>query len=1216
MTVDVHRPSTPNALLIDTGANVSVYTDPTLFVELCPPTTTLFVCFGPKSKMNVQGVGCVIFNFTDSGGTTHTVTIFDVLYVPTQPHNIICLRDIFVNGGGINLDHAPYYVRWKVNSVDVYHDISFSDDLPYALITRVQQVNSVRKSVHTSDKTAYTHARFGHIGTAKLQQLHHLGHLNSNDQVSTPTFSCEVCTRANARLDPYPSRQDFRATHPNHTFHTDLIILPKEGSYRYLLLVLDEFTRYIFPAPLATKDKAAEALLCIMKRAQVLHLDKIKFIHNDQGGEFQSTVFRIAKEELGIATEFVPARCHESNGLIERANRTIQEKVRALLIAACLPDSFWSEAALHAVHLYNLTPHSSLPSAEGVCTPHATYMKESPERLQRMYDQLVPFGTLCNVTLTDEHLRKLAPRSVPAVVLGTGPSTTQYRVCLLKEKSVKVHIVRHITISAEQQSEILHRTTGPFGTTRRGNTTFLPTTRDIQVNTVALPHTVPSMHALTVSTACSPEPAALQTPAAGQERLQSAAPPAALCDESATRGVCTTIQPLNTAEAGQGLDCRRKSSPGPLADSPLPPRSKGTAGGHSAGTRPYNAPAPSQTSALSTAGGILSEGPLPCEPRIQPGADNRLRGAVLPNSGCSRDPRRRGRLRRANGRNSLKHEKPDEPPLHVASASPEANEWMPALHEEYESLVAKSVFDLVQRPASIPVIKGKWVLKVKRDENGDIERFKARYVAKGFAQRHHVHYEDVWAPTAHYSTLRLLFAVAVERCYSIRHVDVKCAFLNGCIEEELYVEQPELINDGNPQHVWRLRKALYGLKQAGRQWHLYLTEVMHDLNFRRAGYDPALFVSCSSDFFVLMWVDDLFLIGTPEACSEFTAAALKRFDSRDLGEAHWLLGMAIQRDDAGTMTLSHSQMIENMLTRYGIQPQRTTNVPLEPNQPVGPDPHRHSRKHVEDQLLEVDSELETTKLNDKLRQFDASAQELDEAGKQRYMQIVGSLQYVATVTRPDICFAASSLARYMSCPTAHLLNCAERVLKYLSSTKTHVLTYKKSGTDFNLTGYSDADWAGCEVTRKSTSGILIYLNGSPVYWRSKRQPIVTMSSTEAELVALTELSLQVKWLKNLATHDLNLPLSVTPLLCDNNSTVTLAKDPIASDRTKHIEVRHRKVQELVETKEVEVKWIPTEEQAADILTKPLARPTFMKLKEQLQVQAQVKFKTEEVSSIG
>ena len=122
---------------------------------------------------------------------------------------------------------------------------------------------------------------------------------------------------------------------------------------------------------------------------------------------------------------------------------------------------------------------------------------------------------------------------------------------------------------------------------------------------------------------------------------------------------------------------------------------------------------------------------------------------------------------------------------------------------------------------------------------------------------------------------------------------------------------------------------------------------------------------------------------------------------------------------------------------------------MEPNQPVGPDPHRKSRKVTEDQLKQTEAQLDIDKLNAKLAQYNSSAEVLNQEDKQRYMQIVGSLQYVATVTRPDICFAASSLARYMSCPTTHLLKCAERVLRYLSATKDHVLTYMKSNSNLN-----------------------------------------------------------------------------------------------------------------------------------------------------------------------
>jgi hypothetical protein len=249
---------------------------------------------------------------------------------------------------------------------------------------------------------------------------------------------------------------------------------------------------------LVTKDKAAEGLLCTMKRAHVLHTHRKKYLHTDQDGEFQGTVLCIGREESGIEADIVPARCHDSDGLIERFNRTIQQKVRARLIASLLPDSFWSEAALHAVHLYNLTHHFALHTADGsITTPHSAYMQDSPQRLQGLYDQLIPFGTLFNVTLRDEHLPKLAPRSTSAVVVGTGPSTSHYRVVLLTETELKVSVVRHNTA---QQHEVLTRTAGAFGNTRKGNASFVPTTvRTEQFNTVEpLPLSVPSMPSLTL----------------------------------------------------------------------------------------------------------------------------------------------------------------------------------------------------------------------------------------------------------------------------------------------------------------------------------------------------------------------------------------------------------------------------------------------------------------------------------------------------------------------------------------------------------------------------------------------------------------------------------------------------------------------------------------------------------------------------------------------
>jgi transposase InsO family protein len=375
LNIDLNTTSTPNSIMIDTGANVTVFNNAAYFMRLNPPTTHSFICFGPSAKFPIEGEGTIHFSITDFDSVTHSVYMTHVMYVPTQPHNIVSLKSLQQLQSGVNFDFPPYHIRWPIEDVDYFQHVYFSENIPYARITPPPQVNAVKQVQVGTDMHTYTHARLGHISSKKLKLLQHAGLLKDIDKFSSHPVNCESCIRANAKLDPYPSRTDIRVTHPNHTLHADLLDVPKAGPFRYLLLVLDEHTRYAFPRLLKTKDQAAEALLCIMRRAQVLHQHHIKYIHTDQGGEFFSTVLKIATEELGIAPEVVPARCHQSNGMIERLNRTIQEKIRTFLIASCLPDSLWGEAAIYATHVYNLTPHSALennPCTAGI--PHSLYI--------------------------------------------------------------------------------------------------------------------------------------------------------------------------------------------------------------------------------------------------------------------------------------------------------------------------------------------------------------------------------------------------------------------------------------------------------------------------------------------------------------------------------------------------------------------------------------------------------------------------------------------------------------------------------------------------------------------------------------------------------------------------------------------------------------------------------------------------------------------------
>jgi hypothetical protein len=257
---------------------------------------------------------------------------------------------------------------------------------------------------------------------------------------------------------------------------------------------------------------------------------------------------------------------------------------------------------------------------------------------------------------------------------------------------------------------------------------------------------------------------------------------------------------------------------------------------------------------------------------------------------------------------------------------------------------------------------------------------------------------------------------------------------------------------------------------------------------------------------------------------------------------------------------------------------------------------------IERQLAERSDSEKMERLNSKLRSCHKDAIPLSKAEHSTYMSIVGAVQYIAVVTRPDIAFAASTLARFMSCPS-HLMNCARRLLRYLNTTRDLVLRYdcSKASKNAGIHGYSDADFAGRRRTSKSTSGMVTLYQGQPVFWRSNRQPIVTSSTTKAELVALNSCALQVLWLKQLLGDDLTADPLQAHMFCDNQSTVSVAHNPAATDRFRHINVKHRKIQELIHNQFLSVTWIPTKEKLADILTKQMSRPQFEHLRGKLQV---------------
>jgi hypothetical protein len=297
------------------------------------------------------------------------------------------------------------------------------------------------------------------------------------------------------------------------------------------------------------------------------------------------------------------------------------------------------------------------------------------------------------------------------------------------------------------------------------------------------------------------------------------------------------------------------------------------------------------------------------------------------------------------------------------------------------------------------------------------------------------------------------------------------------------------------------------------------------------------------------------------------------------------------------------RMTKDVFERFGVtKVSRETVTPLDPGQPLDFHPHAKANQKLSTQLgnaavpLEERESIEA-KIAALLREGDPLPPNLTT----RYMQIVGALQYLATVTRPDIAYATGMLARFMSKPSSHLLKCAERLLRYLFSTMHYglVLDGSKESSLPTITGYADLNFI---ANGHSTTGIVLCLYGQPIHWRSKRQTVLAGSSTEAEIMAIKSGALNLKWIKMLAMVDLGIKANEIVLYGDNTSCIKVCKDPRSSDRTRHIHGQFKKVQELVRNNVLSLEWIPTKHMLADCLTKHLYGPEFVTARSALGVQ--------------
>ncbi|CAJ2638269.1 unnamed protein product [Trifolium pratense] len=465
--------------------------------------------------------------------------------------------------------------------------------------------------------------------------------------------------------------------------------------------------------------------------------------------------------------------------------------------------------------------------------------------------------------------------------------------------------------------------------------------------------------------------------------------------------------------------------------------------------------------------------------------------------------------------------------LQEALSSLDADLWQEAINDEMDSLESNETWHLVDLPPGCKPIGCKWILKKKLKSDGSIEKYKARLVAKGFRQRENIDFFDTFSPVTRITSIRVLISIAAIFNLTLHKMDVKTAFLNGDLEEEIYMEQPEgFVIHEQENKVCKLDKSLYGLKQAPKQWHEKFDNLMLSNGFKVNESDKYIYYKFENGIctFMCLYVDDLLIFGSNlSAVNAVKSLLCNNFDMKDLGEASVILGIKITRSEKG-ISLDQSHYVEKIL-----------------------------KKQTE------------------------------------YASIIGSLRYATDCTRPDIAYVVGLLCRFTSRPSNEHWQAIERVMGYLKKTMNLGLHYKRFPAV--LEGYSDTDWNTLSDDSKATSGFIFNIAGGAVSWKSKKQTILAQSTMESELIALATASEEASWLRCLLSEIplWEKPMPAVLIHCDSTAAIAKIKNRFYNGKRRQIRRKHNIVRESISKGAVRVDHVRTDENLADPLTKGLTK---------------------------
>lgn len=485
----------------------------------------------------------------------------------------------------------------------------------------------------------------------------------------------------------------------------------------------------------------------------------------------------------------------------------------------------------------------------------------------------------------------------------------------------------------------------------------------------------------------------------------------------------------------------------------------------------------------------------------------------------------------------------------------DCEKWMGAMNSEISSLKKNHTWDLVNLPKGRKVIDNKWIFKIKHNSAGDVERFKARLVIRGFTQQYGVDYLETFSPVVKLTSVRLILSIAASENLKLKQFDVETAFLYGSLDEEIYMCQPKGYED-HTNRVCKLNKSLYGLKQASRVWNQKFTNFLQKFQFKICASDNCVFVGniAGRKIYLAIWIDDGLVAATTERDIDELLSFLQREFAIKVADGSFFVGLQINRLRDGSIHVNQSTYATKVLAKFNMLDAYPVDTPVDAN-----------------------TALLSNLADGKSTVFP-------------YREAVGSLMYLTVATRPDISFAVGLACRYLNGPNENHVNLVKRIFKYIKGTISFGIRFE-SNFALDLVCFSDADYAGDVDTRKSTSGFVFMFGTGSISWGSNRQKCVALSSTESEYIAGSEAVKELVWLQRLLS-DMDVTVEKPVLKLDNQGAIKLTKNPEFHKRTKHIEVRYHFIREKFDEGCFRLGYVNTKEQIADIFTKPLSRHKF------------------------